>query len=115
MRIRVLSRMWCFFLSSRRRHTRLTCDWSSDVCSSDLFAGCGLGELRILKDAAQDQVVAGELGERCDETARGFLVDEVSEEDRERASRGLRAEKFERRAVVRLGRGHLEAPKALGE
>src|SRR6266480_4364273 len=27
-----------FFFSSRRRHTRLTCDWSSDVCSSDLFA-----------------------------------------------------------------------------
>src|SRR6266571_4837026 len=26
----------CFFFSSRRRHTRLTCDWSSDVCSSDL-------------------------------------------------------------------------------
>src|SRR6266571_8872621 len=25
----------CFFFSSRRRHTRLTCDWSSDVCSSD--------------------------------------------------------------------------------
>src|SRR5438477_7248574 len=28
-----------FFFSSRRRHTRLTCDWSSDVCSSDLN-GC---------------------------------------------------------------------------
>src|SRR6267142_3331748 len=27
-----------FFFSSRRRHTRLTCDWSSDVCSSDLRA-----------------------------------------------------------------------------
>src|SRR5690242_15815929 len=27
-----------FFFSSRRRHTRLTCDWSSDVCSSDLQA-----------------------------------------------------------------------------
>src|SRR6266480_4298845 len=27
-----------FFFSSRRRHTRLTCDWSSDVCSSDLPA-----------------------------------------------------------------------------
>src|SRR6267142_3456057 len=26
-----------FFFSSRRRHTRLTCDWSSDVCSSDLW------------------------------------------------------------------------------
>src|SRR6266571_4283852 len=28
-----------FFFSSRRRHTRLTCDWSSDVCSSDLALG----------------------------------------------------------------------------
>src|SRR5438477_7246548 len=26
-----------FFFSSRRRHTILTCDWSSDVCSSDLM------------------------------------------------------------------------------
>src|SRR5260370_30945486 len=25
-----------FFFSSRRRHTRFQCDWSSDVCSSDL-------------------------------------------------------------------------------
>src|SRR5260370_25920393 len=25
-----------FFFSSRRRHTRFKCDWSSDVCSSDL-------------------------------------------------------------------------------
>src|SRR6266571_6450587 len=30
--------MFIFFFSSRRRHTRLTCDWSSDVCSSDLIA-----------------------------------------------------------------------------
>src|SRR5256885_11917305 len=28
----------CFFFSSRRRHTRLQGDWSSDVCSSDLAA-----------------------------------------------------------------------------
>src|SRR2546430_9440513 len=27
-----------FFFSSRRRHTRFDCDWSSDVCSSDLVA-----------------------------------------------------------------------------
>src|SRR2546430_6934929 len=27
----------CFFFSSRRRHTRFDCDWSSDVCSSDLM------------------------------------------------------------------------------
>src|SRR5260370_17912608 len=29
---------WFFFFSSRRRHTRFKCDWSSDVCSSDLAA-----------------------------------------------------------------------------
>src|SRR2546430_12009024 len=28
--------MIIFFFSSRRRHTRFDCDWSSDVCSSDL-------------------------------------------------------------------------------
>src|SRR2546427_9468991 len=26
-----------FFFSSRRRHTKFDCDWSSDVCSSDLM------------------------------------------------------------------------------
>src|SRR5256886_2743682 len=34
-----LSRLFAFFFfffSSRRRHTRFDCDWSSDVCSSDL-------------------------------------------------------------------------------
>src|SRR5207245_8792910 len=29
---------FCFFFSSRRRHTRCYRDWSSDVCSSDLYA-----------------------------------------------------------------------------
>src|SRR2546430_3412493 len=32
----VESQTSCFFFSSRRRHTRFDCDWSSDVCSSDL-------------------------------------------------------------------------------
>src|SRR2546430_8163051 len=32
-------RIACFFFSSRRRHTRFDCDWSSDVCSSDLAPG----------------------------------------------------------------------------
>src|SRR2546430_5817578 len=30
-----------FFFSSRRRHTRFDCDWSSDVCSSDLVCPTG--------------------------------------------------------------------------
>src|SRR5207302_4289837 len=32
----MLSLVCCFFFSSRRRHTRFSRDWSSDVCSSDL-------------------------------------------------------------------------------
>src|SRR5260370_18631936 len=41
-----------FFFSSRRRHTRFKCDWSSDVCSSDLSSSSdavlegGLWQLR---------------------------------------------------------------------
>src|SRR5207237_6217636 len=44
-----------FFFSSRRRHTRFKCDWSSDVCSSDLFGPCVTSKetfwpsLRVLK------------------------------------------------------------------
>src|SRR5438067_4154365 len=34
-----------FFFSSRRRHTRSKRDWSSDVCSSDLYAQVARGEL----------------------------------------------------------------------
>src|ERR1039457_7035042 len=34
--------MFFFFFSSRRRHTRLQGDWSSDVCSSDLITGGAL-------------------------------------------------------------------------
>src|SRR5256885_5514891 len=34
---------YCFFFSSRRRHTRLQGDWSSDVCSSDLNTHSGPG------------------------------------------------------------------------
>src|SRR5215213_10676734 len=40
-----------FFFSSRRRHTRLVSDWSSDVCSSDL------GPAAVVADAhAKDAV-----------------------------------------------------------
>src|SRR2546430_9468470 len=35
---------FCLF-SSRRRHTRFDCDWSSDVCSSDLSGGSDYGRL----------------------------------------------------------------------
>src|SRR5262249_59028390 len=37
-----------FFFSSRRRHTRLVSDWSSDVCSSDLGGKDSYGLLDLL-------------------------------------------------------------------
>src|SRR2546427_118482 len=49
-----LGRIRCvffFFFSSRRRHTRFDCDWSSDVCSSDLGSmaiGATLGTVAVL-------------------------------------------------------------------
>src|SRR2546430_6175340 len=68
----------CFFFSSRRRHTRFDCDWSSDVCSSDLEVELGafgpvqeldthspqLGvDVGIVDDFAdQEQPAVGELG-----------------------------------------------------
>src|ERR1039458_10548222 len=42
-RAKVLRGGCCFFFfSSRRRHTRCLSDWSSDVCSSDLFSRISL-------------------------------------------------------------------------
>src|SRR2546430_2969841 len=36
-----------FFFSSRRRHTRFDCDWSSDVCSSDLAGGASTPQASV--------------------------------------------------------------------
>src|SRR5260221_10071201 len=42
MLCRRIAKKWhLFFFSSRRRHTRSLCDWSSDVCSSDLTRQVG--------------------------------------------------------------------------
>src|SRR2546430_1123735 len=44
-----------YFFSSRRRHTRCDCDWSSDVCSSDLGS---VGVTVTLTDGDGDQVTS---------------------------------------------------------
>src|SRR5437016_7158768 len=52
-----------FFFSSRRRHTRLVSDWSSDVCSSDLYRtmvcvpghGRGVDDIVGIDDHGQDR------------------------------------------------------------
>src|SRR2546430_3383181 len=52
-----------FFFSSRRRHTRFDCDWSSDVCSSDLLPphvrdAAEIGEEPLLGEVATGEEVA---------------------------------------------------------
>src|SRR5690606_40977659 len=51
-----------FFFSSRRRHTRFSRDWSSDVCSSDLV-GTHLIMSGILPTLRQEDVGEGALSE----------------------------------------------------
>src|SRR6266480_5947504 len=58
-----------FFFSSRRRHTRLTCDWSSDVCSSDLLPR--LIRLLAAKERLRDLAITTN-GVLLGEQARGL-------------------------------------------
>src|SRR5256885_9915581 len=72
--------MLLFFFSSRRRHTRLQGDWSSDVCSSDLWGAAYQQLADILIGAerqAYDRTAAAEGGWRGE---RAFVVeDKVAE------------------------------------
>src|SRR5260221_7726024 len=85
--------LYCFFFfSSRRRHTRSLCDWSSDVCSSDLRAGraaCLVEQPEIAGDDGEEIVevvrdAAGQSADRLDllRLAEGRLGDARSEERR---------------------------------
>src|SRR5688500_20240202 len=69
-----------FFFSSRRRHTRLQGDWSSDVCSSDLSSSRGTrarcaGARRARVPREEDHV--GKIG-----TVRVVVVDSPRSEER---------------------------------
>src|SRR5256885_9157328 len=57
-----------FFFSSRRRHTRLQGDWSSDVCSSDLVGRRARGRRRGANGA---HAAEPHPGDRSREPARG--------------------------------------------
>src|SRR6266487_3644112 len=52
--------MLYFFFSSRRRHTRWTGDWSSDVCSSDLDEGEN-GEIEVAHRCQIYRVVTDQI------------------------------------------------------
>src|SRR5690606_24214037 len=86
-----------FFFSSRRRHTRFSRDWSSDVCSSDL-------PFIVFDDADLDRAVEGAVaakyrnsGQTCVCTNRFYIQDGIYD---------AFAEKFaERVKALKVGSG----------
>src|SRR5688572_33377426 len=77
-----------FFFASRRRHTRFDCDWSSDVCSSDLHpaafaaamsAGPTCVDARFIfstnASSARSLSVIGAVRKRSEERREGKSVD----------------------------------------
>src|SRR5205809_5529665 len=81
-----------FFFSSRRRHTRCSRDWSSDVCSSDLFGGWLLtDELARQKGIAQ----AGQAQQN--QPPRSFAASLRTGRHKTAPRRGRRARSEERR------------------
>src|SRR2546430_7189776 len=93
-----------FFFSSRRRHTRFDCDWSSDVCSSDLHGELGAGDdgipptmgalrrsdgiaTRLCRDSEGARIEAGNAREKDYAEALGVFYD--GWEQRSHAARAM--------------------------
>src|SRR3712207_8044674 len=79
----------CFFFSSRRRHTRYWRDWSSDVCSSDLYRTVGdmtcTGAVRSTATTLADvvaEIAATTVTERGETRADDRVGEARSEERR---------------------------------
>src|SRR3712207_7882895 len=70
-----LLRVFVFFFSSRRRHTISLCDWSSDVCSSDLVPVSAL-ERTLYLEADRMGFLAGHISKEMLERERGVVQNE---------------------------------------
>src|SRR5256885_10941253 len=84
-----------FFFSSRRRHTRLQGDWSSDVCSSDL-------EVMLLMRAQQNRIAAHRLVSRMSNREDLLAWHLSAERSNRRTLRAFRLLQFleDRKSVV---------------
>src|SRR6266571_5635384 len=104
-----------FFFSSRRRHTRLTCDWSSDVCSSDLERG----PKRLVHP--NDDVNLGQSSNDVFPTAMHVAAARVVSEGVIPATEALKGTLAQKRdafaRIVKIGRTHLQdaTPLTLGQ
>src|SRR5207247_6868042 len=98
-----------FFFSSRRRHTRSTRDWSSDVCSSDLLfalylaTDCSLAEINPLVTTKDGRVFALDAKPNFDDNALARQKDvaalrDVHEEDPRSEERRVGKESRARRS-----------------
>src|SRR6266436_3160640 len=83
-----------FFFSSRRRHTRCSRDWSSDVCSSDLDGGSRkpfphFGFVAIARDGEAEQRTDVDAGVTLDALDRREYSFDVAVEAALHFARGL--------------------------
>src|SRR3989442_1830973 len=114
--MRIFGSWWCFFFSSRRRHTRCGRDWSSDVCSSDLLLA--LDELLSEREKI-NSILQGIIDETTEPWGIKISIVEVKDveipADMHRAmARQAEAER-ERRAKVINAEGEFQASQRLKE
>src|SRR5688572_32858515 len=86
--------LFFFFFSSRRRHTRFDCDWSSDVCSSDLESMAGRAKMFGKNvDEYLDEIVSHSPQQRlitCEEVG-GLALYLMSRSEERRVGRECRS------------------------
>src|SRR2546430_11217980 len=97
--------MYFIFFSSRRRHTRFDCDWSSDVCSSDLG---GLQDVEFLAEVLNRTEKALRKHRECGKNAKGERAGEntVSAGPINQGDSG-KAEKFDGRIEESVGENRI--------
>src|SRR5690606_40092451 len=102
----------CFFFSSRRRHTRFSRDWSSDVCSSDLLLVEVRKQLKQHKNALALAFTLSDIQQQLQQLFYPGLVYNTPREWLEQYPRYLRA------ILTRLEKAMLNPQKdrlAIGE
>src|SRR5437588_10432078 len=95
-----------FFFSSRRRHTRSLCDWSSDVCSSDLPLRSSI-ELSLLDFFETKRVAVRKwvlVNQTCLRRSALLVVEPHSRSMVSLASNGMRVDDVTRSEERRVGK-----------